>query len=150
MKKQNINLDFKSIFSEVLNQTTLIVRNSFTLFFMEIQNLIENSLQPLLISGGCSNVTSRCNMSSRLTLTDMRVQYAEKVLKNILAFKEQSSEVILSSNTTVDSKPVLMSTVVVVGPVINPTTKKKDTSTSFEEYVRYLDPMLYYPVGIIC
>lgn len=87
-----------------------------------------------MISGGRSNVTTRCNHN--VTLTDMRAQYASKVLSNIFAYKDQNSEVVLSSTTNSESKSSNNTIKCVVGPVINPSTKKKDVTTSFQEYIR--------------
>lgn len=114
MEKQAIsNLDFKKIFSETLNSMTLI---------------------PLMVSGGRSNVTTRCNQN--MTLTDMRAQYASRVLSNIFAYKDLNSEIVLTPTANCDSKTLNNTITCVVGPVINPVTKKKDVTTTFQEYVR--------------
>ncbi|KAI9561253.1 hypothetical protein GHT06_012209 [Daphnia sinensis] len=114
MEKQAINnLDFRKIFSDTINSMTLI---------------------PLMISGGRSNVTTRC--SQNMTLTDMRAQYASRVLSNIFAYKDLNSEIVLTSTTNCDNKTLNNTITCSVGPVINPVTKKKDVSTSFQEYVR--------------
>ena len=88
-----------------------------------------------MISGGRSNVTTKCN--SNITLTDMRAQYASRVLSNIFAYKDQNTEIILTSIKNSGNNKSLNSAITcVVGPVINPSTKKKDMTTSFEEYMR--------------
>ncbi|XP_046460669.1 DALR anticodon-binding domain-containing protein 3-like [Daphnia pulex] len=112
-KSTKNNVDFKAVFKETLNSMTLI---------------------PLMISGGRSNVTTRCN--SNITLTDMRAQYASRVLSNIFAYKDQNTEIILTSIKNSDNKSLSSTITCVVGPVINPSTKKKDVTTSFEEYMR--------------
>ncbi|EFX85474.1 hypothetical protein DAPPUDRAFT_314212 [Daphnia pulex] len=112
-KSTKNNVDFKAVFKETLNSMTLI---------------------PLMISGGRSNVTTRCN--SNITLTDMRAQYASRVLSNIFAYKDQNTEIILTSIKNSDNKSLSSTITCVVGPVINPSTKKKDVKTSFEEYMR--------------
>ena len=90
-----------------------------------------------MISGGRSNVTTRC--SNITTLTDMRAQYASRVLSNIFAYKDLNSEIILTSCKNSDNSQPSLSTAItcVVGPVINPSTKKKDVTTTFAEYTRY-------------
>ena len=89
-----------------------------------------------MISGGRSNVTTRC--SNITTLTDMRAQYASRVLSNIFAYKDLNSEIILTSCKNSDnSQPLSTAITCVVGPVINPSTKKKDVTTTFAEYTRY-------------
>ena len=76
---------------------------------------------------------AKCDNNS---LTDMRVQYFAKVLANVFAYRNHSSEVIVSSGMSSSKDPSKCSHFCVVGPVINPLTKKKDTTTSFEEYAR--------------
>lgn len=72
--------------------------------------------------------------SSTGTLTDLRIEWAQRVLSNIFAYKNHSSEVFLSSSA---SENKLMAPICVVGPVINPTNGKKDTSTTYQEYSWY-------------
>lgn len=82
-----------------------------------------------MISGGTCNVTTKCSPSP--SLTDLRIEVAQRVLSNIFAYKNHSSEVLLSGSSGGDTKLV---PTCLVGPVINPATGKKDTSTSFQEY----------------
>jgi hypothetical protein len=134
-KSTKNNVDFKAVFKETLNSMTLIVNRFIFCWKWNINEYLFNFfLQPLMISGGRSNVTTRCN--SNITLTDMRAQYASRVLSNIFAYKDQNTEIILTSIKNSDNKSLSSTITCVVGPVINPSTKKKDVTTSFEEYMR--------------
>lgn len=92
----------------------------------------------MLISGGRSNVKTKCNNTGNIeTLTDKRIQYAGRVLSNIFAYKEQPTEIVLTSSTIpFDGKSFNTAITCVVGPVMHPTTKKKDSTTTFEDYAR--------------
>lgn len=134
-KSTKNNVDFKAVFKETLNSMTLIVNRFIFCWKWNMNEYLFNFfLQPLMISGGRSNVNTRCN--SNITLTDMRAQYASRVLSNIFAYKDQNTEIILTSIKNSDNKSLSSTITCVVGPVINPSTKKKDVTTSFEEYMR--------------
>lgn len=67
----------------------------------------------------------------------MRIQYAGNVLSNIFAYKDQAAEIVLTPSTIPsDGKSFNTTITCVVGPVMNPVTKKKDSTTTFQEYAR--------------
>ena len=86
---------------------------------------------------GQSKVNSIKRSESNLNLTDMRLDYAVQVLKNMSQYTSSSSEILMSCDPKLNSRNTSI-VHVVVGPVINPLSGKKDTTTSYQEYLKYV------------
>ena len=72
-----------------------------------------------------------------MNLTDMRLDYAVQVLKNMSQYTSSSLEILISCDSKLNSRSTNV-VHVVVGPVINPLSGKKDTTTSYQEYLKYV------------
>jgi len=113
--------------------------NEFT--SLEISNIFLEVLQftsdiPDRITKGPSRVNSIKRSESNLNLTDMRLDYAVQVLKNMSQYTSSSLEILISCDSKLNSRSTNV-VHVVVGPVINPLSGKKDTTTSYQEYLKF-------------
>lgn len=101
--------------------------NEFT--SLEISNIFLEVLQftsdiPDRITKGPSRVNSIKRSESNLNLTDMRLDYAVQVLKNMSQYTSSSLEILISCDSKLNSRSTNV-VHVVVGPVINPLSGKK-------------------------
>ena len=71
-----------------------------------------------------------------MNLTDMRLDLAEQVLRNMSQYTSSSSEIFISCDSKCHNRNT-NAIHIVVGPVINPLSGKKDTTTSYQEYLKY-------------
>jgi len=99
---------------------------------MEISELVHQVLHhsikfSTLVQNGHSTVISDCE-ASETKLTDYRLNLASRVLKNIFSYKDDTSLIFISTKYN-------NSSTLVVGPVINPMSGTKDTTTSLNEYM---------------
>jgi len=67
----------------------------------------------------------------------MRLDYAVQVLKNMSQYTSSSSEILISCDSKLNTRSA-NAVHVVVGPVINPLSGKKDTTTTYQEYLKYV------------
>jgi len=112
--------------------------NEFT--SLEISNLFLEVLQctsdiPDRIIKGQSKVDSIKRSESNVNLTDMRLDLAEQVLRNMSQYTSSSSEIFISCDSKCHNRNT-NAIHIVVGPVINPLSGKKDTTTSYQEYLK--------------
>ena len=75
--------------------------------------------------------SGNCDIKPASALTDLRLQLAAKVIRNLFNYKNISQKITLEDGSFVESD------ITTIGPVLNPSTGKKDTTTTVEEYKAY-------------